>query len=736
MADPWQVMWEARAYAPAVLSAPFALGLVALLVVLAFAVLMRGEPALRALFVLHVAAMCPYALALALAPSIVEPAAAVAWFRLGAAFVPLAAAAGIGFQLVLLGRVHTRRGVILGALGVGVLAVPLVTAGDHVVAGVRRLPGMWFAEAGPAALVLLVVVVVIAALGFVPLVLAWRREAAPARKRHIGGSLLAMATTLASMVDVMLAWGVGVFPVGFLLFALGTLFTMRALWVDDLLRVRSLDTRVPIALALVALTTLAGWLGLALLGDGLGWLVVVGAIVVAYLAARVVVAFALALGRGDRPAEGPLARAASRLASRLAAGRDAAEILTTTSELIELAIGVRPTAIVPSRADWGWQTPAGVRIDDASAPDPLLAPALLGPAGGDGLLLLADLGRVLDDDLTPAAQALFAAHQAEALLAVGDRDELVAILWFPASGRAALSGRARTFLAEITPHVAAALVYARSAAEAAERARLERDLELAGAIQAGFVPPARAFTHGATEVIGSWQPAARVGGDFWDVRALDGQRTLVVVGDVTGHGVAAAMVAAAVRGACEAATTTLPGADPVSLATLVSQLDRAVSRVGQGRRQLTCFAAIVDAGAGEVEFVNAGHVVPYLCQVTAAAPASAARVELSALVARGNPLGSGAEPVRATQRRPLPPGAVVVWYTDGLVENPDGAGQPYGDRRMQRLLRGLDPARLDPASVHAAIVASSSAHHGGAGAIDDVTLVVGGIRTTAAATTP
>jgi sigma-B regulation protein RsbU (phosphoserine phosphatase) len=118
-------------------------------------------------------------------------------------------------------------------------------------------------------------------------------------------------------------------------------------------------------------------------------------------------------------------------------------------------------------------------------------------------------------------------------------------------------------------------------------------------------------------------------------------------------------------------------------------------------------------------FANAGHTVPYLLRAK-----GGPELELLALVARGNPLGAGATPTTKTAQKKLEPGDVLVWYTDGLVECLDLEGKQFGDRRMQRLLRKLDPARLDPASIHDAVASATAAHRAGRKHDDDMTLLV------------
>ncbi|HEX8109516.1 MAG TPA: SpoIIE family protein phosphatase, partial [Kofleriaceae bacterium] len=102
-------------------------------------------------------------------------------------------------------------------------------------------------------------------------------------------------------------------------------------------------------------------------------------------------------------------------------------------------------------------------------------------------------------------------------------------------------------------------------------------------------------------------------------------------------------------------------------------------------------------------------------------------IELHALVGRGNPLGAGSPGARV-QRRPLQAGDLVVWYTDGVVEAQDPSGAPFGDRRLQHLLKKLDRRRLTPPAVHDLVLRGVAVHRAGRPLADDETLVVAQVR--------
>ena len=99
-------------------------------------------------------------------------------------------------------------------------------------------------------------------------------------------------------------------------------------------------------------------------------------------------------------------------------------------------------------------------------------------------------------------------------------------------------------------------------------------------------------------------------------------------------------------------------------------------------------------------------------------------IDLQALVGRGNPLGAGGPPAAKVQQKSLRAGDLVVWYTDGVIEAQDPAGEPFGDRRLQRMLKKLDRRQLTPNAVLTMVHAAITAHRSGRPRADDETLVV------------
>lgn len=206
-----------------------------------------------------------------------------------------------------------------------------------------------------------------------------------------------------------------------------------------------------------------------------------------------------------------------------------------------------------------------------------------------------------------------------------------------------------------------------------------------------------------------WELASRyvagaesgVGGDWYDVFELPGGRLGVVIGDVAGNGLRAAVVMGRLRSALRAYA--LDYSDP---AEVLGKLDRKASHFEHDTMATVAYA-VIDTAACRMSLAVAGHLPPVL-----AVPGEQARF---ADVHVGPPIGFD---LAVTGRRStdvaLPPGAVVVLYTDGLVE-----------RRGQDLDAGLERLRLavTPTDPEAACIHIMATMVGDKPATDDIALV-------------
>ncbi|MGA8633129.1 MAG: PP2C family protein-serine/threonine phosphatase [Terracidiphilus sp.] len=211
-----------------------------------------------------------------------------------------------------------------------------------------------------------------------------------------------------------------------------------------------------------------------------------------------------------------------------------------------------------------------------------------------------------------------------------------------------------------------------------DKATLESELAAAREMQRLMVPeelpPAPGF---AIESI--YRPASQVGGDFFQVIPLGESQTLVVVGDVSGKGLSAAMIVSMIIGMLR--TISRQTNDPAQiLADLNSSLFE-----GKHGGFVTCLAVRLDA-SGSVVFANAGHLAPWL---NGAEVASAGSLPLG-LVASAATEGGAAE---------MRPGDRLTLLTDGVVEARDEQGALFGfDRAREFVQKGASPQALAQAA--------------------------------------
>jgi len=193
------------------------------------------------------------------------------------------------------------------------------------------------------------------------------------------------------------------------------------------------------------------------------------------------------------------------------------------------------------------------------------------------------------------------------------------------------------------------------AALAIEQARLYEQRRVAEALQRQLLS-ARVPETSGLEVAARYLPAAggRLGGDWYDVFQLAGGRVAVVVGDVVGHGLAPAAVMAQLRTAVRAYA-----ADGHEPAEVVSRVNHLMWHLGP-LAMTTLAYLVLDPATESLQIVNAGHPPPLI-----ATPGAEPRF-LDA--PRGVALGATSTAMYAAGTAPLPTGATVLLYTDGLVE--------------------------------------------------------------------
>jgi sigma-B regulation protein RsbU (phosphoserine phosphatase) len=199
-----------------------------------------------------------------------------------------------------------------------------------------------------------------------------------------------------------------------------------------------------------------------------------------------------------------------------------------------------------------------------------------------------------------------------------------------------------------------------------------------------------------------------VGGDLYDFVILPDGRLLVVGGDVSGKGLAAALLVSSIVPVLR--TLVEAEADAVQL---VTRLNRHLWRTTDTMRFATLFLGILDPATGRLEYVNAGHNPPYVLDSAG---------ELTSLASTGPPVGMLEDVPFAAAHVDLAPGSVLVLYSDGVSEAADAADVFYGEGRFSEYLAGL--AGRGAGEILAQTLADLEDFRGGTAPDDDVTLVL------------
>lgn len=240
-----------------------------------------------------------------------------------------------------------------------------------------------------------------------------------------------------------------------------------------------------------------------------------------------------------------------------------------------------------------------------------------------------------------------------------------------------------------------------------QRRLLARDLDQAAVIQRRLLPSAAPEIPGY-EIAGYNAPCRTVGGDYFDYFRYPDGRIALVVGDVSGKGMPAALLMTSLKGGVQVLAEVTD-----DVADLMGRLDRVVSANFPKNRFVSLVLAVLDPATGAVRYCNGGHNPPLLLRMDGT---------VERLEPGGTILGMLPElPYRESRTR-LEPGDLLAFFSDGIVEAQNEAGEEYGEQQLARTLaacreRGaaaaIETARAD--------VARWSAGHPPE---DDITLVV------------
>jgi serine phosphatase RsbU (regulator of sigma subunit) len=255
-----------------------------------------------------------------------------------------------------------------------------------------------------------------------------------------------------------------------------------------------------------------------------------------------------------------------------------------------------------------------------------------------------------------------------------------------------------------------ALDNARMHEELLARERLQRDVELAHQVQLSFLPREVPEVAGY-EFFAHYEPAQEVGGDYYDFIPLPAGRLAVLLGDVAGKGVPAALLMAKLSS--DARFALLSETEPARAISVLNDL--LYQNTSQMDRFVTLAAAILDPAGHTLTLVNAGHPRPLLVR-----QGTGLAEETDGKDVIGLPLGVSAGHAYGSHSVSLNPGDCLLLFSDGVTDAMDKKGEPANLRAIHAALR---EGAHTPRALGGGVVKNVRLHAAGRSQHDDITLV-------------
>jgi sigma-B regulation protein RsbU (phosphoserine phosphatase) len=250
----------------------------------------------------------------------------------------------------------------------------------------------------------------------------------------------------------------------------------------------------------------------------------------------------------------------------------------------------------------------------------------------------------------------------------------------------------------------------RLSAVTAEKERIGAELDVAAHIQASMLPGVFPAFPDRTEfdIYATMDPAKEVGGDFYDFFMVDERHLAIVMADVSGKGVPAALFM--VIGKTLIKDHTTPGRD---LGKVFTEVNNLLCEANSEGLFITAFEGVLDLVTGEFTYVNAGHEMPFICK--AGGDFVAHKIRAAFVLA-------GMEDMRyRAGSMMLEPGDKIFQYTDGVTEATNIHNELYGMSRLGTILNKVKDG--NPHQILPAVKADVDAFVGEAPQFDDITML-------------
>jgi sigma-B regulation protein RsbU (phosphoserine phosphatase) len=292
-------------------------------------------------------------------------------------------------------------------------------------------------------------------------------------------------------------------------------------------------------------------------------------------------------------------------------------------------------------------------------------------------------------------------------------EDPIALLIFECKNEVSETKELQAQLQALIPNIAATLENINLMKQEKLKDHLANELKTARFVQKALLPAEDLQSPKGIDIHGTYESASECGGDWWSHGPLIDGRHLIMVGDVTGHGTASAMISAVVKGYCDS----LVLRHDLKPSQILRELNVVVFNMAQeSRRAMTMAVLIFDPKKNEIIYANAGHPHPIILSGLESATAKY-------LMGSGNILGISLDSEYQDKVSNYQLGERFVLYSDGLTESLNDRSEMYGDRRLLRLLKSLDK-NLSAEATNEAILNDRFQFSNGQSLNDDVTTVV------------
>jgi sigma-B regulation protein RsbU (phosphoserine phosphatase) len=321
-----------------------------------------------------------------------------------------------------------------------------------------------------------------------------------------------------------------------------------------------------------------------------------------------------------------------------------------------------------------------------------------------------------EEDVSDNERARLAELGSELLLPLAVRDKLLGFISLgPKKSEEPYSGSDVRLLKSVAAQTGLALENANLmraiADEVAQRERLNREVEIAREVQQRLFPQKLPAIRGL-DYAGHCRPALGVGGDYYDFLALPHGHLGVAIGDVSGKGIAAALMMASLQASLRGEATRAQE----NLAVAVANINRLVYEASHADRYATFFYGQYDPMAHTLTYVNAGHNAPMLLRAQGSA------VHLTRLEVGGTVVGLIESFPYQQGCVTFVPGDLLVAFTDGISEAMNKEDEEWGEDRLIQTVKQCQG--LDAKQILDRIFIAADSFVDGAQQHDDMTLVV------------